>query len=119
MSALNYDEIFEEWRKVYLTGDYEDWSVVIEEGINKDFAAIALFLDNKTAKASGESTDYYDGFKKAALQVLDLLEILITEEPEEKIIRITKKESTRVRDQKLAKEIWGWLIFLRNLKVLL
>ena len=57
MSALNYDEIFEEWRKVYLTGDYEDWSVVIEEGINKDFAAIALFLDNKTAKASGESTD--------------------------------------------------------------
>ena len=71
------------------------------------FAAIALFLDNKTAKASGESTDYYDGFKKASLQVLDLLEILITEEPEEKIIRITKKESTRVRDQKLAKEIWG------------
>ena len=74
---------------------------------NKDHAAIALFLDNKTAKASGESTDYYEGFKKASLQVLDLLEILIAEEPEQKIIKITSKESTRVRDQKLAKEIWG------------
>ena len=67
-----------------------------------------FFLDNKTAKASGESTDYYEGFKKASLQVLDLLEILIAEEPEQKIIKITSKESTRVRDQKLAKEIWGW-----------
>jgi|TARA_Y100000287_G_C14046627_1_gene269055 hypothetical protein len=107
MSALNFDEILAEWSKVYLVGDYSDWKIQIDEDINKDFAAIALFLDNKTAKASGESTEFYEGFKKASFQVLDLLEILIAEEPEEKIIKITSKESTRIRDQKLAKEIWG------------
>ena len=107
MGNLNFDEILAEWSKVYLVGDYADWKIEIDDNINKDHAAIALFLDNKTAKASGESTDFYEGFKKASLQVLDLLEILIAEEPEQKIIKITSKESTRVRDQKLAKEIWG------------
>tara|TARA_B100000963_G_C22103708_1_gene441778 strand:+ start:193 stop:516 length:324 start_codon:yes stop_codon:yes gene_type:complete len=107
MSNLDFDQILEEWSKVYLIGDYEGWEIKIDDDINRDFAAIALFLDNKTAKASGESTDYYEGFKKASLQVLDFLEIVIAEEPEEKIIKIMKKESSRVRDQKLAKEIWG------------
>ena len=107
MSILDFDQILDEWSKVYLIGDYEGWEIKIDDDINRDFAAIALFLDNKTAKASGESTDYYEGFKKASLQVLDFLEIVIAEEPEEKIIKIMKKESSRVRDQKLAKEIWG------------
>tara|TARA_Y100001970_G_scaffold20028_1_gene22635 strand:+ start:2160 stop:2483 length:324 start_codon:yes stop_codon:yes gene_type:complete len=107
MSNLDFDQILDEWSKVYLIGDYEGWEIKIDDDINRDFAAIALFLDNKTAKASGESTDYYEGFKKASLQVLDFLEIVIAEEPEEKIIKIMKKESSRVRDQKLAKEIWG------------
>jgi len=107
MSILDFDQILDEWSKVYLIGDYEGWEIKIDDDINRDFAAIALFLDNKTAKASGESTDYYEGFKKASLQVLDFMEIVIAEEPEEKIIKIMKKESSRVRDQKLAKEIWG------------
>ena len=107
MSNLDFNQILDEWSKVYLIGDYEGWEIKIDDDINRDFAAIALFLDNKTAKASGESTDYYEGFKKASLQVLDFLEIVIAEEPEEKIIKIMKKESSRVRDQKLAKEIWG------------
>ena len=88
MGNLNFDEILAEWSKVYLIGDYADWKIEIDDNINKDHAAIALFLDNKTAKASGESTDYYEGFKKATLQVLDLHEILIAEEPELTLIHI-------------------------------
>ena len=69
MGNLNFDEILAEWSKVYLIGDYADWKIEIDDNINKDHAAIALFLDNKTAKASGESTDYYEGFKKALFSI--------------------------------------------------
>ena len=106
-TLLNYKEILAEWSKVYLVGDYSDWSLDIDPSIDLDFATIALFLDYRTAKASGETTDVYEGFKKASLLVLDLLEIQITEEPEAKLIKFIKKESSRIKDKKLAKEIWG------------
>ena len=48
MGNLNFDEILAEWSNVYLIGDYADWKIEIDDNINKDHAAIALFLDNKT-----------------------------------------------------------------------
>ena len=104
---LNHKDILAEWSKIYLVGDFSDWSIDIDLSINLDFATIALFLDYRTAKASGETTDVYGGFKKASLLVLDLLEIQIIEEPEAKTIRLVKKESSRIKDKKLAEEIWG------------
>ena len=73
----------------------------------KDFVTIALFLDYKTAKSSGEEKEVYEGIKKASLIILDFLEVQIVDNPEEKKIQLVRKESSRVRDEKLAKEIWG------------
>ena len=50
---------------------------------------------------------FFEGMKKASLIILDFLEIQIVDNPKEKQIQLIKKESTRVRDKKLAKEIWG------------
>ena len=107
MSQLDYEEILAEWSKVYLKDGYADWSIEVDPSIDKDFAAIALFIDYRTAKSAGETTDIHQGFKKASLLILDLLEIQIIDDPESKTIRLTGKQSDRIRDKKLAKEIWG------------
>ncbi|MEE2701697.1 MAG: hypothetical protein VYB18_01465 [Thermodesulfobacteriota bacterium] len=107
MSQLDYEEILAEWSKVYLKDAYADWSIEVDPSIDKDFAAIALFIDYRTAKSAGETTDIHQGFKKASLLILDLLEIQIVDDPENKIIRLTGKQSDRIRDKELAKEIWG------------
>ncbi|MFL2631164.1 MAG: hypothetical protein ACJ0OP_05355 [Thermodesulfobacteriota bacterium] len=107
MSHLNFEEVLQDWSKVFLRNEYEEWTVKIDPEIESDFACIALFMDYKTAKSSGEEKEVFEGMKKASLIILDFLEIQIVDNPEEKQIQLIKKESTRVRDKKLAKEIWG------------
>jgi len=107
MSELDHQRVLDEWSKIFLVNDYEDWTVEVSPEIKEDFVTIALFLDYKTAKSSGEEKEVYEGIKKASLIILDFLEVQIVDNPEEKKIQLVRKESSRVRDEKLAKEIWG------------
>tara|TARA_X000001036_G_C20409742_1_gene696515 strand:- start:273 stop:596 length:324 start_codon:yes stop_codon:yes gene_type:complete len=107
MSELDHQKVLEDWSKIFLVNDYEDWTVEVSPEIKEDFVTIALFLDYKTAKSSGEEKEVYEGIKKASLIILDFLEVQIVDNPEEKKIQLVRKESSRVRDEKLAKEIWG------------
>ena len=107
MSELDHQKVLDDWSKIFLVNDYEDWTVEVSPEIKEDFVTIALFLDYKTAKSSGEEKEVYEGIKKASLIILDFLEVQIVDNPEEKKIQLVRKESSRVRDEKLAKEIWG------------
>mgnify|MGYP001600467223 FL=1 len=107
MLELDHKRVLDEWSKKFLVNEYEDWTVEISPEIKEDFATIALFLDYKTAKSSGEEKEVFEGMKKASLIMLDFLEVQIIDNPEEKKIQLLRKESTRIRDEKLAKEIWG------------
>jgi len=107
MTELDHQKVLDEWSKIFLVNDYEDWTVEVSPEIKEDFVTIALFLDYKTAKSSGEEKEVYEGIKKASLIILDFLEVQIVDNPEEKKIQLVRKESSRVRDEKLAKEIWG------------
>ncbi len=107
MLELDHQKVLDEWSKIFLVNDYEDWTLEVSPEIKEDFVTIALFLDYKTAKSSGEEKEVYEGIKKASLIILDFLEVQIVDNPEEKKIQLVRKESSRVRDEKLAKEIWG------------
>lgn len=107
MSELDHKRVIDDWSKIFLVDNYEDWTLDISPDIKEDFATIALFLDFKTAKSSGEEKEVFEGIKKASLIILDFLEIQIIDNPEEKKIQLIPKESSRIRDEKLAKEIWG------------
>ena len=107
MLELDHKRVLDEWSKKFLVNEYEDWTVELSPEIKEDFATIALFLDYKTAKSSGEEKEVFEGMKKASLIMLDFLEVQIIDNPEEKKIQLLRKESTRIRDEKLAKEIWG------------
>ena len=45
MSEINHKEILEQWSKIYLRNEYEDWKLEIDPSINQDFASIALFFE--------------------------------------------------------------------------
>ena len=72
----------------------------IDPEIKKDFATIALFLDYKTAKSSGEEKEVYEGIKKASLLILDFLEVQIIDNPEEKKIQMIKKKVSKNNNMK-------------------
>jgi len=77
MADLDHKQVHEEWSKIFLVNNYEDWSLEIDPEIKEDFATIALFLDYKTAKSSGEEKEVYEGIKKA-FKVLHLASVLLT-----------------------------------------
>ena len=107
MGNINHEQIIEQWSKLYLRNEYEDWQLEIDPSIDKNLASIALFLDYRSAKEAGEILDVYKGFQKAAFLVLDLIGVAIVDDPEAKTIKLTTKEPDSERDKKLAKEIWG------------
>ena len=45
MADLDHKQGHEEWSKIFLVNNYEDWSLEIDPEIKEDFATIALFLD--------------------------------------------------------------------------
>ena len=51
MSELDHKRVIDDWSKIFLVDNYEDWTLDISPDIKEDFATIALFLDFKTAKS--------------------------------------------------------------------
>ena len=82
MSELDHQFVLEQWKKLYLVDAYEDWDVEVSPDVKQDFATIALFLDFKTSKSSGEEKEIFEGIKKASLIILDFLEIQIIDNPD-------------------------------------
>ena len=59
MGNINHEQIIEQWSKLYLRNEYEDWQLEIDPSIDKNLASIALFLDYRSAKEAGEIQDVY------------------------------------------------------------
>ena len=73
MKVDEFEKIIESWRSYILVDALQDYSLEIDEDVPKEFAAIALYLDTTTVRAAGETTEYYDGYRRAATDVLNLL----------------------------------------------
>lgn len=107
MNAEQLDKVIEMWSDHILKGPLEDFKVEIDPDVKNEFAAIALYLDSKTVRASGEVEDYYEGYKRAATDILFFIGVEISEDPENKIVRISKSTNNFEVQQKLMDHIWG------------
>jgi len=58
MRVDEFDKVVDKWKNYILRGPLEDYTLEIDSEISRDIAAIALFLDQKTVKASGEVEDF-------------------------------------------------------------
>ena len=107
MRIENSEEIITKWKTNIITGDLEDYTLKIDDDVNKDFAVLALYLDYTTVKASGHVMDYYEGYKQAASDILGILGIYLFQDDENKVINVKYQSPEDDIQEHLKKHIWG------------
>jgi hypothetical protein len=107
MNVSEFEKILDTWKSYLLVDALEDYQLEIDEDISKEFAAIALYLDSNTVRAAGEVLDYYNGYKQAASDILNLIGVEMVQDDEMKIIQIRRKTSQDDKQERLREYIWG------------
>ena len=103
----DYDEVLELWKKRVLSVGMADYKLEIEDDIPKSHVAIALYLDYMTVKASGNTNDFFEGFSKAAKDLLNFLKIEMTQDNEMKIVLIRRSSEYHDTQERLKQYLWG------------
>ena len=107
MKQESIDKIINAWKSHLLADELEDYQLEIDEKVSIKFAAIALHLDSRTVKAAGKKEEYYEGYRDAAVGVLNLLQIEIVQDDQLKVISLLYKESDDDKQEELKQHIWG------------
>ena len=107
MKQETIDRVINAWKDYLLQGDLEDYQLEVDEKIPVKFAAIALHLDLRTVRASSKEEEYYEGYRDAALEVLNLLQIEIAQDDQLKVISLYQKEMDEDKQEELKQHIWG------------
>lgn len=107
MDVNTLDSVIEMYRNHLLKGDLDGFSIEIDPEVNDQLASIALYLDSKTVRASGEIEEFYEGYKRAAFDVLSFMGVEFFEDRENKLIRISKSKYDAELQEELKKNIWG------------
>jgi hypothetical protein len=107
MNKEDIEKVIDAWKSHLLVGQLEGYQLEIDKNIIPEFAAIALFLDSKTVKAAGEIEEYYEGYRQAAVDVLNLMGVEIAQDDQFKVISLYKKEKDDDKQEELKKHIWG------------
>lgn len=107
MKKEEIEKVIQAWQNHLLVGHMEGYNLEIADDVPPEFAAIALFLDSKTVRASGEGEGFYDGYRQAAVDVLNLIGVEISQDDQLKVISLFKKESGDDKQEELMRHIWG------------
>ena len=107
MTAEQYEKIVDQWKQYIFRGPLEDYSLEIDPSISNDIAAIALYLDQKTVKASGEVEEYYEGYRTPASDILQLVGVCLEQDDENKVVKVSVSPYDSSLQEELQKHIWG------------
>lgn len=106
MRVEDFDKIKEMWKDHILVEALQGYDLEIEDGLPEHFAAIALYLDSLTVRAAGDTHDFYEGYRKAATDILNLIGVEILEDKETKLILLRRKATEEDKQEILKKYIW-------------
>ena len=101
------DRVIDAWKNHLLQGELQEYELEIDEKVPVKFAAIALHLDSRTVKASGKEEEYYEGFRDAAVEILNLIEVEIVQNDQHRVISLVHKPPEDDKQEELKKRIWG------------
>lgn len=107
MDVNTLDSVIEMYTNHLLQGELEGFKIEIAPEIKDELAAIALYLDSKTVRASGEVEEFYEGYKRAAFDILSFMGVEFFEDRENRLIRIMKSNYSSQLQEELKKNIWG------------
>lgn len=101
------EKIIDAWKSHLLVGPLEGYQLEIADDVPEAFAALALYLDSKTVRASGETEEYYEGYRQAAVDVLNLIGVEIAQDDQMRVVALFRKETGNDKQEELKKHIWG------------
>jgi hypothetical protein len=107
MRVDQFDKVVDQWKNYIFRGPLEEYSLEIDSDISNDIAAIALYLDQKTVKASGEIEEFYDGYRRAANDILELVGVCLEQDDENKVVKVAVAPNNSSLQEELQKHIWG------------
>lgn len=107
MRVDEFDKVVDKWKNYIFRGPLEEYSLEIDPDISNDIAAIALYLDQKTVKASGEIEEFYDGYRSAANDILELIGVCLEQDDENKVVKVAIAPNNSSLQEELQKHIWG------------
>ncbi len=107
MRVDEFDKVVDQWKNYIFRGPLEEYSLEIDPDISNDIAAIALYLDQKTVKASGEIEEFYDGYRNAANDILELIGVCLEQDDENKVVKVAIAPNNSSLQEELQKHIWG------------
>ena len=107
MRVDEFEKVIEKWKGYILRGPLEDYTLEIDPAISDELAAIALFLDIQTVRASGEIEEFYEGYRKAATDILEFIGVHLAQDDEMKIVRINISPNNADLQEQLKQHIWG------------
>jgi hypothetical protein len=107
MRVDEFDKVVDQWKNYIFRGPLEEYSLEIDPDISNDIAAIALYLDQKTVKASGEIEEFYDGYRSAANDILELIGVCLEQDDENKVVKVAIAPNNSSLQEELQKHIWG------------
>ncbi len=107
ISIEKSEEVIENWKNQILVGPLEDFELEIGEDVPREHAVIALFLDLSTVKAAGNTQEFYDGYSKAAQDLLRFLGIELFQDDTQKKVYIQRSRAFQETQERLKEFIWG------------
>lgn len=107
MKKEEIEKVIQAWKNHLLVDQLEGYQLEISEDVPLEFAAIALHLDSKTVRAAGEVEEFYEGYRQAAVDVLNLIGVEIAQDDQLRVISLFRKESGNSKQEELIKHIWG------------
>jgi hypothetical protein len=107
MKKEDIERVIQAWKNHLLVGHMEGYHLEIADDVPPEFAAIALFLDSKTVRASGEVEEFYEGYRQAAVDILNLIGVEISQDDQMRVISLFRKESGEDKQEELKRHIWG------------
>ncbi|HXG31069.1 MAG TPA: hypothetical protein VNK81_05440 [Thermodesulfobacteriota bacterium] len=107
MRVEEFEKIVEMWSNHILVDALHGYRLEIDEDVPREFAAIALYLDSATVRAAGEVLEYYNGYRQAASDILNLIGVEMVQDDEMRMIQIKRKAIQEDKQETLKKYIWG------------
>jgi translation initiation factor 2 beta subunit (eIF-2beta)/eIF-5 len=107
LTIENLDEVIKSWKDYILKDELGDYKLNIDEDVPKELAAITLFLDLSTVKASGETKEHYEGYAHAAQDLLRFMGIELYQDDSSKTIYLKRSFAYKEIQETLKEFLWG------------
>ena len=107
MNEERFKKAVDRWKKFMLNGPLAGYTLEIDPRVAREFAAVALFLDMQTVRASGEDEKYYEGYREASSDILKFMGVEMFQDDGGKKIALVPSSADPDARARLARAMWG------------